>query len=237
MKTVIAAFADRTVADTAASRLRMLGMLRGRHIPDERAHQYAEVVRRGAALIVVEADDDEAAQIAAELDDLGSIDLEAASTRWQASGWQGYDERGGMLDDDQRQLERQHLDRESIAVVQEDVQIGKRQVQREGVRVRTFITERPVHEQVELREEHINVTRERVDEPVPVEGVDATFSEDEFVVTASGEEAVVGKQARVVERVRVEKEQDTRTETIEETERRRDVEVEPIEPHVRGPGR
>ena len=94
-------------------------------------------------------------------------------------------------------------------------------------------TLRPVQEDVTLREERIDVRRERVDEPISPEAMDSTLTEDEFVVTAKGEEAVVGKEARVVERVHVGKTADTRTERIEETERRRDVEVEEIEEDIR----
>ena len=65
---------------------------------------------------------------------------------------------------------------------------------------------------------------------MPIASADTTFTEDEYVVTATGEEAVVEKQARVVERVRVEKQAEQHTETIDEVERRRDVAVEDLPP-------
>ena len=40
---------------------------------------------------------------------------------------------------------------------------------------------------------------------------------------------MIGKEARVVERVHIGKEAETRTETVQGTERRRDVEVEPLD--------
>ena len=67
------------------------------------------------------------------------------------------------------------------------------------------------------------------DSHTPIARIRLALTEDEFVVTARGEEAVVGKEARVVERVHVGKTADTRTEHIEETERRRDVDVQPVE--------
>ncbi len=124
-------------------------------------------------------------------------------------------------------LGREH-ERANVAVVQEEVKIGKRDVGRGGVRVRTFVTETPVSEQVNLHEERVDVRREPVREPVPIEATHEAFSEDEFIVTAKGQEPVVEKQAKVVERVHVGKEAETRTETIEEAERRRDVEVEQL---------
>ena len=249
MKNVIAAFSDNAAAQQALQILRARGIdedhvrilrfgvngqeviqqLSSIHVPEERAQIYAELMRRGAPVVVAEAEDDEASEIAAELDRMGSVDLDAAAQRWRNSGWSGYDAQATQLDEDETETERDDLERDSIGVVQEEVRVGKQQVERGGVRVRSVVTERPVHEQVQLREEHINVTRERVDEPIPIDATDSTFTEDEFVVTATGEEAVVGKEARVVERVRVDKTADVRTEEIDETERRRDVQVEQIE--------
>ena len=82
---------------------------------------------------------------------------------------------------------------------------------------------------MQLHDENIDVQRERVDEPISARAADQAFTEGEFEVTARGEEAVVGKEARVVERVHVGKTDDTRTETIKETERRREVEVEALD--------
>ena len=63
---------------------------------------------------------------------------------------------------------------------------------------------------------------------MPAGAADSSFTEEEFVVTTTAEQPVVEKQARVVERVNIEKEAETHTEAIDETERRRDVEVERV---------
>ena len=249
MKMIIAAFCDRAAAEQAASYLRtkqpdgqvqllnyqdgVLDTLRSHDIPHERVDLYAEALRRGAVLLVARVDDDDAQEIAAELDRLGSLDLDAAGQRWRESGWTGFDATSQPYDEAALTAERADLERESIPIVEEQVAIGKRQVQRGGIRVRTFITEQPVHETVQLREEHIDVHREQVNEPISPAAADSTFREDEYVVTATGEEAVVGKEARVVERVHVGKTAETREETIEETERRTDVEVEQLEEPLR----
>ena len=254
MTTIIAAFADRASADRASAQIarerdttliagdsrpdNLVDDLHGRGIPGERAELYAEAVRRGASLLIVEADADQAPAIAAELDRAGSLDLDAAGAHWRTAGWSGYDATAPAYSEAQLATEREQLLREGLPVIEEQVTVGKREVPREGVRVRTFVIERPVHETVELREERINVTREPADEPLPSGAADSTFTQDEYEVTATGEEAVVGKQARIVERVRVDKEASIRTETVEETERRREVEVEPAPPAPGGhPGR
>lgn len=221
------------------------------NIPDEKAQLYAEVARRGAFVIACHTDHD-AREMARELDKMGSLDLDEARKRWKKAGWNGYDVNALPYDANACATERTELERESgirgterapidartatagaeardLDVIEERVNVGKREVPRGGVRVRTFVQERPVREDVQLTEERIDVQRERVDEPISPAAVDSTLTEDEFVVTARGEEAVVGKEARVVERVHVGKTADTRTEHIEETERRRDVDVQPVE--------
>jgi stress response protein YsnF len=254
MKTIIAAFCDRMDAQQAVQYLQSRGVndvqllayqdnpietLGTYNVPDDRAQLYAEVMRRGAPLLVAHTDDD-ARKLAAEIDRFGSLDIEAAEKRWRKEGWKGHDANAMPFDAQAHARERDLLRQDSgieaasgqgteLDVVEQKVNIGKREVARGGVRIRTFVAERPVHEEVQLRDERIDVTRERVDEPISQGSADSTFTEDEFVVTARGEEAVVGKETRVVERVHVGKTVDTRTESIDETERRRDVEVERLD--------
>jgi stress response protein YsnF len=251
MKTVIAAFSDRAAAEQAISELRSLNFIEERNIeimeggqtnhlphlltkrvPQERAHLYAEVLRRGAAVVIIDCDDGDATRVASLLDQRGSLDLDSAASRWRTSGWEGYSEEAQPFDDNLAKTEREDLERESLAVIQEQVNVGKREVEQGGVRLRAFVTEHPVEQTVQLREEHVEVTREPVNEPVPIANDPSTFTEEEYVVTATSEVPVVEKQARVVERVSVEKNAETRTETIEETERRRDVEVENLDPRA-----
>lgn len=259
MNTIIAAFCDQAAANDAIALLRSRGVtdaemlgysdsgnimdrLHDFNVPDDRAQLYAEAMRRGAPIVVAHTDHD-AKKLAHELDERGSLDLDAASDRWRKSGWSSYDPNAAPFDDNLCAGERAELTRESgfvteeqrgtegrdLDVIEEQVRIGKREVPREHLRVRTFIAERPVKEQVQLREEHIQVQREAVDQPISSSALESALTEDEFEVTARGEEAVVGKEARVVERVHVGKTAETHTETVEATERRRDVEVEPVE--------
>ncbi len=114
---------------------------------------------------------------------------------------------------------------EAIPVVEEDVRIGKRAIDRGRVRVRSYVVERPVEENVTLHDERIDVERRAVDRPagtVP----DEAFRERTIEVTATGEEAVVQKDARVVEEVVVRKDAQERTETVRDTVRKTEVEVE-----------
>jgi hypothetical protein len=87
--------------------------------------------------------------------------------------------------------------------------------------------ERPVQEQVTLREEHVNVERRPADRPV-TEADFAAFRDQTIEVTETAEVPVVAKQARVVEEVIVGKEATQRTETVQDTVRHTEVDVEQL---------
>jgi len=112
----------------------------------------------------------------------------------------------------------------TIPVVEEELQVGKRQTERD-VQVHTTVTQTPVQEQVRLREEHVTVERRPVDRPArPGDG--EAFKEKTITVTETSEEPVVSKQARVVEEVVVRKDATEHTETVRDTVRRTDVSVD-----------
>ncbi|WP_227496458.1 YsnF/AvaK domain-containing protein [Massilia litorea] len=115
----------------------------------------------------------------------------------------------------------------AIPVVQEQLKIGKREVSRGGVRVYSRVVETPVNENVQLREEHVNVERRPVNEPIS--GADATaFKEQSIEMRETAEEAVVEKSARVVEEVTINKEVTQREQQIRDTVRHTEVEVEQL---------
>lgn len=115
----------------------------------------------------------------------------------------------------------------SIPIIEEQLAVGKREVQRGGVNVRTTMTEKPVQETVSLREEKVTVERHAVNRPVDANAADA-FKEGTFDVTTKTEVPVVAKEARVVEEVVVGKEMTEHTETVRDTVKRTDVEVDEI---------
>lgn len=114
---------------------------------------------------------------------------------------------------------------EAVPIVEERVRVGKREIDRGGVRVRTYMVERPVEQDVTLHEERVEVERRPVDRDVGTLPEDA-FRERTIEVSATGEEAVVQKDARVIEEVVVRKDEQDRTETVRDTVRKTEVEVE-----------
>ena len=113
---------------------------------------------------------------------------------------------------------------EVIPLSEETLQVGKREVDRGSTRIRRYVVERPVDEQIRLRNETVSVFRRPVTGIATV-GADA-FRDHEIVVTETAEEAVVGKTAHVVEEVVVQKGVQERVETVHDTVRREEVEIE-----------
>ncbi|WP_338665970.1 YsnF/AvaK domain-containing protein [Pararoseomonas sp. SCSIO 73927] len=117
---------------------------------------------------------------------------------------------------------------EVIPIVEEQIRVGKRDVERGRVRVRSYIVETPVTEQVTLREEHVDVQRRSVDRPLT--DADDAFREHIIDATEHTEEAVVAKEARVTEELVIRKDSTERTETVNDTVRRTEVEVDDTTP-------
>ena len=114
---------------------------------------------------------------------------------------------------------------EIITTAEEEIKIGKREVSQGGKRIRTYVSETPVEKQVTLRDETVKVERRDVDRAVSDADGDL-FEERTIEMTETDEEAVVSKEARITGEVVVEKDVTERTETVKDTVRRTEVEVE-----------
>ena len=115
-----------------------------------------------------------------------------------------------------------------VPVVEEELQVGKRKVEKGAVKVKSVVTERPVEASVDLHEEHVTVKRRAVNRPVTEADVSA-FQEGTIELRESAEEAVVTKKARVVEEVVVGKKGSDKTQTVRDKVRKTDVEVEQVD--------
>jgi uncharacterized protein (TIGR02271 family) len=211
-------------------------------LPDEDRHTYEEGLRRGGVLLTADVDDDRVDEAVRVLEGAGSIDIDDRSSQWRSSGWDysapatgagvGTGAALGALGANAPTTgvgSTEHVGsserEEVIPVVEEQLVVGKRDVNRGGVRVRSYVTETPVHEQIRLRNERVNVERRTVDLPLSAADGDA-FRERSIDMTATGEEALVGKNARVVEEVVVSKTAEEHVENIDDTVRKTDVEVD-----------
>ena len=118
---------------------------------------------------------------------------------------------------------------ETVQVVEEELSVGKRKVASGGVRVTTSVSERPVKETVRLREEHVGAERRSADRVLSAEEAKAAFEEKTVEMMGTSEKVEVRKEARVVGEVVLNKETKERQQTVSDTVRRTDVEVEEIE--------
>lgn len=113
-----------------------------------------------------------------------------------------------------------------IPVAEEQLLVGKRAVDRGGVRVFRRTVEEPVRESVDLHNERVVLEYREVNRPATDADVRAGAQQIELVETA--EVPVVEKVARVVEEVRVGKVESERTEVVEDSVRHTEVNVEPL---------
>jgi uncharacterized protein (TIGR02271 family) len=184
-------------------------------VPQVAAQVYDEGIRDGGTLVTLRVEDDKVDRAMDIIARHNAVDIDERLSKTQTTT---------STDVNRATSDRAEA---AIPVIEEELQVGKRQVQRGGVRVYTNVTERPVEEQVRLREEHVKVERRPVDRPVSDADM-AALKGGAIEVTTTAEEAVVSKQARVVEEVVVGKEVQERTETVRDTVRRTDVEVDEV---------
>ena len=200
---------------------------------------YREAARRGGTVVSVDADENQTNTVCTILERYGPADLDQKAEQWKSEGWAGYDKyktafasgagtgmaqastSGGATArvestvTQARQAAPQPTaatgrqavaanQQEAIPVVEEKLNVGKQVVTRGGIRIHSRVTERPVEAQVNLREEHVKVERRPVDRPLT--GAEATAAFQEQTITAT-----------------------ERTETVRDTVRKSDVEVERID--------
>lgn len=188
---------------------------------DEDRYRYENAVTGGKILLSVETTEEDIDEVADILNRHSPVDVhETAVSTGQPPTTGSYTET--------RSGDRQANRAESFPVVEEELRVGKRSVLRGGVRVYSRIVEQPVEESVRLREEKVRVERQPVNRPASE--ADLRAGQQEVTeVKEYAEEPVVSKQARVVEEVRVGKDATERTETVRDTVRRTEVEVEDLE--------
>jgi stress response protein YsnF len=183
--------------------------------------RYRTVAEQSEAIVTVHAQSREEAERAADiLDDCGAVDVDERASQY------GYENTRST----EGNIGRQDVSGErgaSISRVEENLEVGKRTVETGGVRLRSRIIEKPVEEHVRLREENVHVEREQVNRPA-TEADMRSLRDQEIELTERAEVPVVNKEARVVEEVRLTKDVEERDETIRDTVRNTDIDVEKL---------
>ena len=201
----------------------LIGGLTRLGVPEEDAHYYAEGVRRGGILVTVATDDEREADAAADiLRRHGAVDIDERATEWKKQGWQGRFESGtaGMQTAGMQSVDAER----TVPVTEEELVVGKRNVEQGAVRVYSRVVERPVQETVQLEQERVDVERRPASRPASADA----FREQSFEMRERAEEPVVEKRARVVEEVKVGKKRSKAARTVEDTVRKTEVEVDRV---------
>jgi uncharacterized protein (TIGR02271 family) len=169
---------------------------------------YDRSVEEGASVLTVRVPDDGVDRVTSILESHNPIDLDERAAQYTTEGAAG----------------STASDEDTIQLAEESLAVGKRAVSGGTTRVRRYVVETPVEEQVTLQDERVVIDRRPVTGGQPV----AEFTDKTIEMTETHEEPVVSKTARVTEEVSLHKEATDRVETVRDTVRRDEVEVEQV---------
>lgn len=171
---------------------------------NDKASHYTEVAKRGSVVTVHASSSEEAQRAARILDQYGAIDIDERYKQYH-SGDTGTSSK------------------ESIPIIEEELQVGKREVETGKVSIRSRIIEKPVEESIRLRSERVTVERNPVNRPA----TEADIMKDKTIeATERTEVPVVDKEARIVEEVSLNKTVEETDETIRDTVRNTEVDID-----------
>ena len=105
---------------------------------------------------------------------------------------------------------------------EEELRVGKREVEAGRARLRKWVETEPVQADVDLRRESVRVERQPIDQPVS----DAEIGNQEVEVPLRAEEAIVQKETVAKERIGLEKDVEVDRETVADEVRKERVDVE-----------
>src|SRR5919107_162446 len=190
-------------------------------VEDDDANTYAEGLKRGGTLVTVNTDNHHADLAVNLMRRLGAVEIDKRAAEWREGGWQGFAETETLrphVTHDAHEGGARRADRSSEITAEH-----------EPVRAQERGGEVPGEEGGTLREGRVNVTRRPAD--YTFHGSDSeAFQESVVEIREAYEELILNKKARVVEEVVINKDVEEHTETVRETLRKTEVDVEPLEP-------
>lgn len=217
----------------------------GNEVDDDYATEYDRAVREGGVLLTARVPKDDADRIetlldqyAADYSTLGNTHTTAynsevlgetpnvtgpAPTPAAETHFTGTSTGAGLNDT----ILPEDAGRESLKLAEEQINIGKRQVSDGIVRLRRYTVEEDVSEDISLYEQHAERFRTAVDEPAYLGDVD--WSEKTIGVEESHEVPTINKTAHIREEVGLRTAGTERVETVKDTVRRQEADVEQTE--------
>jgi uncharacterized protein (TIGR02271 family) len=232
----------------------IMNMVTGAGVPSSDANLYVQGVRQGSTLVVAQTDDAQVGQVVDIMNRHNIVDIDSRRSMYSGSdatiGASADVTRATLSTSDMSYVDTTPAtnvdtsyttgavdttrtntvntgDEIAVPIVEEQLRVGKREVETGGVRVNTRVEEVPVEQQVTLRDEEVRVERRAVNQPVSPNDMNA-FQEGTIEIRETDEEAIVAKEARVVEEVVIRKEAEEHVETVRDTVRRTDVDVQQV---------
>lgn len=216
----------------SASALREPGLwqrLFGRGIEEHEASLYAKAVESGGVVLTVRAAQEEIPKAMGILNQHNVIDVKdraidtATVSKAQAPG---IPLGGGPVPVPAKPITTDLGKQQIMRLAEEHLDIGKRLVENGTTRIRRFVTQQQVEQRVTLHEEHADVIRRAVEDPTYVKDVD--WSDQTVEIRETAEEPIVSKNARIAEEILIGKTGSDRVETIRDSVRKQQAQVEKI---------
>jgi uncharacterized protein (TIGR02271 family) len=198
----------------------------GENVWEHEAAVYGDTLTKGGAILAARVPSDQVARVMSLLDVHQPLDVHTVAAK---IGEKVPVEAKALVTPPITKADAK--DAETLRLAEEQLNVGKRMFETGTTRIRRFVTERPVEANVTLHEEHAEVVRRAITDPAYVADID--WSDKAYEVTETAEEAVVSKSARVVEEVTLRKTGTDHVETVKDTVRRQQVEVDRANPAKR----
>lgn len=225
----------------------------GDTVDDEQAAVYDDALESGGVVLSLRADEDQLPRALTILDAHDSVDMsrrnnpDYTDTSGAVSDMppstdpiftgEGNDDLTASQDASLTGSETQPIrtaltgdesEEEVLRLAEEQLEVGKRLVSEGSTRVRRYTVTDEVTEQISLREQHADIFRRSINEPAQVGDVD--WSEKTVEVAETHEQPVINKTAQVTEEVVVRTDANERVETVSDTVRRQEVDIDHTAP-------
>jgi uncharacterized protein (TIGR02271 family) len=206
-------------------------MMMGAQSSHEDRSRFERSVERGETVIAVTVSTRDAETVTAILEEHSPVELDDRTEENQTADTErvsrtettsGRASRGVETEARRERNEREEV----IPLAEEELRVGKRTVNSGRSRVRRYVVETPVEQDVSLKDERVVLERRRPETDQPT---DDAFSDKTIEVTETSEIPVTEKVARLKEEIVVRKQQTERTETVRDTVRRDQIAVEEAE--------
>ena len=190
----------------------------GRDSDQHEAAVLGRSLKEGSVIVSVRVPESDAPKVMSLLDSHKPVDV---LDRAKAYGLVG-----ATTADPKKPVPAKLAGEEMLRLAEEQLNVGKRMLETGHTRVRRYMVEKPVEANITLHEEHAEVLRHAISDPGYVKDID--WSDKTIDVTETVEEAVVDKTARITEEVVIRKQGSDRTQTVHDTVRRQQVDVEQV---------